>query len=175
MNRIISICILCGLGVGPLPTSAAPAHALDSPSTTVPHTLGAEWIAVDPARLASMRGGLQLPSGPLLSFGIDRLVYVNGDLVASTRLHVPDIAHMTSGEAAALATLNQGMVVQVGDGNVITAGTNTNGLVIQNTLDNQDIRALTSLQVGVGTLGMLQEINSFGALHDAIIASPTGP
>ena len=82
---------------------------------------------------------------------------------------------MTSEQAAALVSLNQGMVVQIGAGNVVTPGTATNGLVIQNTLDNQDIRALTTLHVGVDTLGMLQEINSYDALRNAMIASPGGP
>ena len=34
--------------------------------------LGAEWHPVDPARLAQMRGGFQMPSGMMLSFGIAR-------------------------------------------------------------------------------------------------------
>ena len=169
MNRIILACVLCGLGASPATVAAAGPQPLGSAA------LGSEWIPVSPTRLAAMRGGLVLPSGLSLSFGIDRLVFVNGDLVASTRLHIPDVANMTSEEAAALVSLNQGMVVQVGQGNVVTPGAGGNGLVIQNTLDNQDIRALTNLQVAVDTLGMLQEINSYGALHDAIIASPTGP
>ena len=170
MNRILLLCILYGLGASPAAIPAAGAQ-----STLAARVLGAEWVPVDPARLANMRGGLQLPSGLSLSFGMDRLVYVNGDLVASTRVNVPDIAHMTSEQAAALVSLNQGMVVQIGAGNVVTPGTATNGLVIQNTLDNQDIRALTTLHVGVDTLGMLQEINSYDALRNAMIASPGGP
>lgn len=169
MNRILLLCILYGLGASPSAISTAGAQ-----SKLADHALGAEWIPVDPARLANMRGGLQLPSGLSLSFGMDRLVYVNGDLVASTRVHIPDIAHMTPAEAAALVALNQGMVVQIGEGNVITQGSSANGLLIQNTLDNQDIRALTNLQVGVDTLGMLQELNTYDALHNAGIASPGG-
>ena len=169
MNRILFLCVIGGLLVTP------PAISAQGSPNVSPRPLGHEWVPVDPARLAGMRGGMQLPSGLSLSFGIDRVVYVNGDLVASTRVNVPDIAHMTSEQAAALVSLNQGMVVQIGAGNMVTPGTATNGLVIQNTLDNQDIRALTTLHVGVDTLGMLQEINSYDALRNAMIASPGGP
>ncbi|MEO6518197.1 MAG: hypothetical protein ABIO17_04275 [Pseudoxanthomonas sp.] len=170
MNRILFLCVTGALFV------ANPAmSADDEPANASSKPLGHEWVRVDPARLAGMRGGMQLPSGLSLSFGIDRVVYVNGDLVAATRVNVPDISHMTSEQAAALVSLNQGMVVQIGARNVVTPGTASNGLVIQNTLDNQDIRALTTLQVGADTLGMLQEINSYDALRNAMIASPGGP
>jgi len=162
--------VLCGLAASP------PAICGDDPQPAAgPVALGPEWVPVDPARLAGMRGGMQLPSGLSLSFGIDRMVYVNGDLVANTSLHIADIAQMSHEDAAALVSLNQGVVVQVGGGNVVTPGAAANGLVIQNTLDNQDIRALTSLQVGVNTLGMLQEANSYEALHNALVASAGGP
>lgn len=170
MNRILFLGVLCAICASP-PAISADAASPDSAADA----LGSEWVPVDPALLAEMRGGMQLPSGLSLSFGIDRLVYVNGDLVASTHLHIADIAQMTREDVAALVALNQGTVIQIGSGNVITPGQAANGLVIQNTLDNQDIRALTSLQVGVDTLGMLQEINSYDALHNALIASPGGP
>jgi len=170
MNRILFLGLLAGICASPPAVSADAA-----PPDVAADALGSEWVPVDPALLADMRGGMMLPSGLSLSFGIDRLVYVNGDLVASTRLHIADIAQMTQEDAAALVALNQGTVIQVGSGNAISPGPATNGLVIQNTLDNQDIRALTSLQVGVDTLGLLQEINSYDALHNALIASPGGP
>lgn len=170
MNRILFLGVLCAIFASP-PAISADAASPDS----APDALGSEWVPVDPALLAEMRGGMLLPSGLSLSFGIDRLVYVNGDLVASTHLHIADIAQMSREDAAALVALNQGTVIQIGSGNVITPGQAVNGLVIQNTLDNQDIRALTSLQVGVDTLGMLQEINSYDALHNALIASRGGP
>lgn len=133
------------------------------------------WRPVDPARLMDMRGGMELPSGLLLSFGIERLVYVNGALVASASLRVADVGNITPEQAQTLADINRGMVVQVGNGNQFDACMTGAGLVIQNTLDGQDIQSITTLDVGVDTLGMLQEMNSFDALHSALIQAPGGP
>lgn len=172
MNAIAGLASLCALAISaclPLPVRA---DDIDSPP---PLLLGQEWVPVDPARLAEMRGGLMMPSGMLLSFGIERLVYVNGELVASATLQIPDLGRMTADQASALAAINEGRVVQIGEGNRIDPGAGGNALVIQNTLDGQAISALTTLNVGVDTLGMLQEINTYDALHNALIASPGSP
>jgi hypothetical protein len=137
--------------------------------------LGAEWTPIDPARLLNMRGGLQLPSGQLLSFGIKRLVYVNGELVASATLRIADISRITAEQAQALAAINNGLVVQVGEGNRIDTANTGGALVIQNTLDGQAITALTTLDVGVSTLGTLQELNTFNALQSALLNAPGAP
>lgn len=170
MNATAGLVFLCTLVTGAcLPL---PAMADDNGS---PLRLGNEWVPVDPARLAGMRGGLSMPSGMVLSFGIERLVYVNGQLVASANLQIPDLGRMTAEQASALAALNEGRVVQIGEGNRIDPGANGNALVIQNTLDGQTITALTTLNVGVGTLATLQEMNSFDALRSALIVSPGTP
>lgn len=170
MNAIAGFASLCALAISACLPLPAMAEGADSPLP-----LGQEWIPVDPARLAEMRGGLMMPSGMLLSFGIERLVYVNGELVASATLQIPDLGRMTADQASALAAINEGRVVQIGEGNRIDPGAGGNALVIQNTLDGQTISALTTLNVGVGTLGMLQEINTYDALHNALIASPGSP
>ncbi len=140
-----------------------------------PHALGSEWTPIDPARLLDMRGGLQMPSGLSLSFGIERLVYANGQLVASASLRIADISRITPEQAQALAAINRGTVVQVGEGNHFDTSNAGGALVIQNTLDGQDIQALTTLDVGVDTLGMLQELNTFDALQGALINAPGAP
>lgn len=170
MNAIAGLASLCALAISACLPLPAIANGADSPQP-----LGQEWIPVDPARLAEMRGGLMMPSGMVLSFGIERLVYVNGELVASATLQIPDLGRMTADQASALAAINEGRVVQIGEGNRIDPGAGGNALVIQNTLDGQAISALTTLNVGVGTLGMLQEINTYDALHNALIASPGSP
>lgn len=71
--------------------------------------LGAEWTPIDPARLDDMRGGFQLPSGATLSFGIERVVYVNGELAASTAVRVADLSRLSAEEARALGEFNNGM------------------------------------------------------------------
>ena len=137
--------------------------------------LGSEWQPVDPGRLAQMRGGFQMPSGMMLSFGIERVVLVNGELTARIAVQIPDVARITPEQAQALADFNRGLVVQIGDGNRFDPAQAAGGLVIQNTLDDQDIRTLTRIDVGVDTLGAYQSLNASGALTDALIRAPGGP
>jgi hypothetical protein len=171
MNAIAGFAASCALAVG----ACLPISAMGQDGAGSFHRFGHEWVPVDPARLADMRGGLMMPSGLVLSFGIERLVYVNGQLVASANLQIPDLGRMTADQASALAAINEGRVVQIGENNRIDPGASGNALVIQNTLDGQAITALNTLNVGVGTLATLQEINSFDALRSALIASPGSP
>jgi hypothetical protein len=134
-------------------------------------TLG-QPVAFD--RLETSRGGFDLPSGLQASFGFARVVYVNGELVASTRVSIPDIAAMTPEQAQALAEAQRGQLLQLGDGNRADAVPG-GGLVIQNTLDGQDIRATTTLDIGVNTLGLFQDLNAQAAMQDALIAAPGAP
>lgn len=136
--------------------------------------LGGEWIAVPPEQLDGLRGGFVMPSGLLMSFGIERAVYVDGQLVATARFSVPDIARMTSDQATALAGMQDTMLVQVGEGNTFVPN-GMGGIVIQNTLNNLDIRALTTISVASSTLGMFQDLNSNAALQGALLSAPGGP
>lgn len=157
-----------GLLVAACPYAAVSAEAVGD-------ALGPEWIAVAPEQLDRMRGGFDLPSGLSLSFGIERLVYVNGALVATASVNIADVARMTPAEAQALASVQRGTVVQIGGGNTFTPSSGLDGVVIQNVLDGQDIRSLTTLNVGVGTLGMFQDLNAHAALQDALQMAPGTP
>lgn len=136
--------------------------------------LGPGWIPIAPEALDGLRGGYQLPSGLLLSFGIERVAWVNGEMVSYLRVDIPDVANMTPEQAQALSQVAQTQLVQVGPGNVFN-GMGNGGLVIQNTLDGQDIRAQTTLDVGVNTLGLFQALNVDDALHNATITAPGAP
>ncbi len=174
MNATANFFAIAALGMGLCAPSGVNAQQ-SAHANAQPHRIGSEWTPIDPARLLEMRGGLQLPSGQLLSFGIERLVYVNGELVASAMLRIPDIGRITTEQAEALSAINDGLVVQVGEGNRIgTAGVG-GALVIQNTLDGQAITALTTLDIGVSTLGTLQELNTFNALQSALLNAPGAP
>lgn len=136
--------------------------------------LGSEWIALPLQRLDAMRGGYEVPSGLLLSFGIERAVYVNGELVATTRVNIPDVARMSAEQAQALGAIGDAIVVQIGPSNRFDP-LGFNGVAIQNTLDGQDIRSLTTLNVGVNTLGVFQDLNGQAALHNALIGATGAP
>lgn len=128
----------------------------------------AGWTPLDAERLDAMRGGFALPSGLVVSFGFERLAWVNGELVSSIRVEVPDIAAMTADQAQQLARLQQLHVVQVGEGNLHSplAGHGA-GLVLQNTLDGANIKVLTTIDAGTSALGLLQAMNFQDALGQA--------
>lgn len=133
-------------------------------------SLGSEWKPIDPARLDEMRGGFELPSGVVLSFGIERAVYVNGQLTADMAVRVSDLSRISAEEAREIAAFNEGIVVQIGEGNRFEPTRVPGGVVIQNTLNDQRIVTVTRLEVGSNALGTFQELNTSGALHDALIS-----
>jgi hypothetical protein len=138
-------------------------------------SFGQEWQPIDPARLAGMRGGLQMPSGTVLSFGIERVVHVNGQLMASVSVRIADIARVDQEQAQAIADFNQGILVQVGEGNHFDPSHLPGGVVIQNTLDNQHISTATYIDLGAGTLDVFQNLNAATSLSDALIRAPGTP
>lgn len=135
------------------------------------------WVPLGQARLDAMRGGYALPSGLRASFGFERLAWVDGELVASLRIVVPDIAGMTPEQARELARLHQLQLVQVGPGNVHDPGTGSGGagLVLQNTLDGVHIRVSTTIEAGSNALGLLQALNFSDALSRAGIGAVGTP
>ncbi len=161
-RRLLLVALLATAGIGW--PDRAPAQALPGPG----------WIPLAPERLDGLRGGYQLPSGLLLSFGIERAAWVNGELVSYLHVDIPDIANITPAQAQELSKIAQTQLVQVGEGNVFN-GIGNGGLVIQNTLDGQDIRASTTLDVSVNTLGLFQALNAGDALRNAAFTAPGAP
>ncbi|ALD92226.1 flagellin [Cupriavidus gilardii CR3] len=66
----------------------------------------AGWTPVASARLEELRGGFET-AGLQVSFGIERAVYINGNLVVSTSLVIPDVSRITSEQAGRLAAALQ--------------------------------------------------------------------
>jgi len=129
--------------------------------------LPADWVPLAPEALDEMRGGFEMPSGLVLSLGIERVAFVNGDLVASSHISIPNITQLSSQDAAALSQLTGTTLVQVGEGNRFDAA-GLNGLVIQNTLDGQHISATTTISVNVNTLDLFQSLNLSNTLQNAL-------
>lgn len=134
-----------------------------------------ESVPVDNDRLAAIRGGFDLGDGLVASFGISRAIYINGNLVAQVSVDIPDVAQIDRKQAEALATLVNGVtLIRNGPGNVVdpesfnrTAG----AIVIQNTLDNQQIQALTTLDTRVRNLGQFSSLNLANTLQQALVNS----
>jgi len=139
---------------------------------------GAPWdgeaLAMDKARLDTMRGGFTTDTGLKLSFGIERAVYINGNLVTTTSLNVSDLGAATAGRAAS-ATVNGSLaLVQSGTGNTFLPGAVSStavGTVIQNTLDNQKIQHVTTLNATVNSMQVLRAMNLQHAVRTAITDS----
>jgi hypothetical protein len=135
-----------------------------------PAWASADLVAVDTERLDNMRGGFDLPSGLVVSFGISRAAFVNGNLVSSTSFNIPNIAQMTPAQAQMLANANTGAVVQNGLNNTVQPGAlpGLTGSVIQNSLNNQQVQALTTINTTVNSLAAFKAFNIGSTVNSAL-------
>ena len=137
-----------------------------------------DWTAVADDRLDGMRGGFEIDSGLKVSFGIQRAVYVDGNLVAAASVTVPDLARITTVQADALRTSAGALsLVQNGGGNAFDAGAMPAAAVatvIQNSLNNQEIRSLTVVDATVNTLGALKALNFAASMREALNGAAGG-
>lgn len=151
---------LLGATLLTLPAAASDANTADP----------AGWTAVDDTTLDSLRGGFTTPAGLEVSLGIERMVMLNGVMVAHTNLEIADLGRLreASPEAArdALASVQ---LVQNGAGNVATlAGTLPPATLVQNTLDGQHIDSSTVIHSSVNSIGLLTALNVQDSLREAI-------
>lgn len=117
---------------------------------------------LDDALMDGLRGGFETPGGLMLSFGIERLVYINGELLSTTSLNVADLGTLVGGSAEAAKALTVGSTVgliQNGPNNTFDASMMSSGAfatVIQNTLNDQTILSVTTINATVNSMDMLQ-------------------
>lgn len=212
---IVSLALLCGLI---LPADGGAQAVLQS------------GPRISDARLEALRGGYDVNS-LLMSIGIARVVFINGEPVVTTTLNIPALsaniasiraaavrmasvpsspvtanaaaaspksgAMPTSGVAAPAmspasprpaaasapgavtsATRNATPVVTVGSGGlaIIQNGAGNTvalqnlpsaGAIIQNTLDNQSIRSVTTIDAKVFTRNIMQGMNLSASMNEA--------
>ena len=135
---------------------------------------GVALKAVDEHALDEMRGGFEMPGGLKLSFGLERLVYINGELANATRLTVADLGKLTGGsiDAAALPALGSTLaVIQNGPNNTLVGNalsTSALATVIQNSLDNQQIRTVTTIDVTVNSMELLRAQRLGESMRDVV-------
>jgi hypothetical protein len=134
---------------------------------------GADSLAsatpVDDQRLADVRGGFETPARLHAALQLERAVYVNGDLVAEHDVRIAEIGAMTAAEATALADATRTLVSQNGPHNSFDpGGMGQAATVIQNTLNDQHLVAMTTLGVEVNTLGAFRETNFQDALRESL-------
>lgn len=152
---------------------AAPPAAAESMQATSELPFSA--MPVSNPRLAEVRGGFDLGGGLVASFGISRAIYINGNLTAQISVDIPDLARIDDTQAKALATLVNGVtLIRNGPGNFVDPASfdrATGAIVIQNTLNNQQIRALTTLDTTVRNLDQFTAMNVANSLQQALIHS----
>lgn len=179
--RLPCLCVLAGLSMARAgmasaqDPSSAPQLAPSRISVGDMRGIGVWPAAVNDRQLDTIRGGFDLGNGLLASFGIERAVYINGNLVSSTSVNIPDIGRITPDQASALAaatgTVN---IIQNGPNNTVdpaTFGRATAATVIQNSLDNQDIRSLTTINTTVNSQNMLRSLGLQESLQAGLIGS----
>jgi len=126
-------------------------------------------VPVADAALAELRGGLEIPENLHAGLKLERLAFVNGEQVAHLSVEIPDIASMTTEQATALANAAGTLLIQGGANNVFNpVDLGPASTVIQNTLNDQHLVALTTISVQVNTLGALRELAFQDGVRDAL-------
>ncbi len=131
------------------------------------------WTPVSEAVLDGLRGGFQSNvAGPILSFGIERSVFLNGQLVSSVALTIPDATKIAANVRDTIT------LVQRGSGNEMPHGVSgatphdVSSLpplttVIQNSLDHQTIQSQTVINATVHALTWARSLDLGNALSQA--------
>lgn len=165
---------LCGLLLASASASQADSRRPQQPpqQLQVSASQGTVWLAASDRTLDSMRGGFDLGAGLVVSFGISRAVYVNGQLLTSTSFQLGDITRLTASQASALGQqiARQAQVVQNGPGNTVEPAAATVPLAtyIQNTLNDQTLRNQTVIEATSSGLGVLRHLNLQATINQAI-------
>ena len=152
------LCLLCLLG-------------------TMPAVHAAERFGkpVDADALDRTRGGFEVAGGLSLSLGIERVVSVNGEILARTNIAIPDLSAMTADQARLTQdAIGAAHMIQIGGNNYAAADLNMpNGAtLIQNTLNGQDIRTATTITSTVNSMSLLKDMNFQSTIRDAVVRSP---
>lgn len=157
---------LLGVLAGALPCAQAAGPAVP--------VLGTPLAA---ASLDAARGGFEVAGGLSISLGIERVVSVNGDIMARTNIAIPDLAAMTAEQARLTQdALGAARMIQIGGNNYAAADLNLpNGAtLLQNTLNGQDIRTATTISSTVNSMSLIKDINFQSTIRDAVVRSAGG-
>lgn len=175
-HRSLPVRLLCWVGLSCLLAAggAEPLLALPQGDGTAASPLGIQGAVLDNDSLDQVRGGFEAADGNLrFSFGIERAVYINGELVASTVLNLKDLQ---GAGAPVVLPDNAGTaftVIQNGSDNSFRTqiGPNLAGTVIQNTLDGQRIVNATTINATVNSAQVMRTIALQSAIRDGLIGA----
>jgi len=105
------------------------------------------WAPAPEARLEGARGGFESGTGLLVALGVERMVEVNGVVVARNRVELADVARLANAPDAAAALAP---------------------MLVQNNTNGQLIRSLTTIDLTVNALSTLKGLNLEGNLRQAL-------
>lgn len=109
----------------------------------------ADWPVASAAQLDQARGGFTTGAGVLVAFGVERLVSINGEIVASSKVNISDV--IRPGPALA-----------------------PDALVLQSGLNEQVLRSQTTINATLNSLSLLRSFNLEASLRSAL-GSVVGP
>ena len=127
-----------------------------------------ESVAVPESALDALRGGFDIPANLHASLQLERVVTANGEQIAHLAADIADIGHMTVADAEALAHAAGTLVIQGGPNNAFNLMDGPTAMVIQNTLNDQHLVSVTTLDVQVNSLPAFREIAFQDALRDGL-------
>ena len=127
-----------------------------------------ESVAVPESALDALRGGFDIPANLHASLQLERVVTANGEQIAHLAADIADIGHMTVADAEALAHAAGTLVIQGGPNNAFNLMDGPTAMVIQNTLNDQHLVAVTTLNVQVNSLPAFRGIAFQDALRDGL-------
>jgi hypothetical protein len=134
-----------------------------------------DLVALSAEKLDKVRGGFVNEDGLKISFGIERAVYLNGNLVTTTSLNVADLSKISGGQAQVSTTGTGSLaLVQSGQGNTFLPGSisqSAAGIVIQNSLDNQKIQTITRIDAVVNSSSIIRSMNLQSSMRSAVVES----
>ncbi len=172
---ILAGAVLAELAVTEKPI-ARKAAAGEAPRTLdAGNVLGQQLAALDTASLDEVRGGFELDSLKF-SIGIERAVYINGNLVATNVLNLKDFQSTAGGTnvtGVSPAASSSALVVQNGPGNSVAlpVAQNPKATVIQNSLNDQTIQAKTTVNASVNSLQTVRAMSVANAIQYGIVSS----
>jgi len=131
-----------------------------------------QWPAVSDQFLDTLRGGFDVGHNLIVSFGMERSVTINGQVVSQVNFNLPDMTKITADTSKAISdALAAAGLIQNGPGNQVMnsgiAGT-TAPLVIQNSLNNQTIGTRTVINTNVNSMSLFKASNFQLGLKDAL-------
>lgn len=127
------------------------------------------------SELDTLRGGFFDDQSLKISFGIERLVSIGDQLVAVTKLTIPELTAVNQASASQPRVERlPNIVLQSGTGNTapLPRELPVSGLtLIQNSLDNQMIRNATQLNVVVNGLEVARSLSLSSSMQQSLINS----